>query len=165
MTQYCEGVATGSQTCPGTAPHVGYPTGGTLAGVWANTGSAAPAQANGHGIGIVAVAAATHFGNTTAASNRNAQYVVVSPTGTKPDGFNTPTGITLVRALAYDPATAHFYSANFNSTIVVFDTSGTPVGTPIPANGLALDGHGQRTARCARRTPFTARWRMFIARR
>src|SRR4051794_28417902 len=92
QTQYCEGVATGSQTCPASAPHVGYPTGGALAGVWANTGSAAPGQANGHQIGVVAVAAASHFGNTTAAANRSAQYVIVSPTGTKPDGFNTPNG-------------------------------------------------------------------------
>jgi serine protease len=92
QTQYCEGVATGSQTCPASAAHVGYPTGGALAGVWANTGSASPAQANGHQLGVVAVAAATHFGNTTPASNRSAQYVVVSPTGTRPDGFNTPGG-------------------------------------------------------------------------
>ena len=92
MTQFCEGVATGSQTCPANSAHVAYPTGGTLAGVWANTGSAAPSQANGHQIGTVAVSAATHFGNTTAASNRNAQYIVVSPSGTHPDGFNTPGG-------------------------------------------------------------------------
>src|SRR5439155_453773 len=32
-----------------------------------------------------------HFGNTTPGANRYAQYVVVSPTGTHPDGFNTPT--------------------------------------------------------------------------
>src|SRR5256714_832377 len=92
QTQYCEGVATGSQTCPASAPHVGRPPGGALAGLWSNTGSAAPGQANGHQIGVVAVAAASHFGNTTAAANRNAQYVIVSPTGTKPDGFNTPGG-------------------------------------------------------------------------
>jgi Putative Ig domain len=92
MTQYCEGVATGSQTCPATAPHISYPTGGTLAGVWADTGSAAPGQATGHQIGVVAVAAASHFGNTTAAANRSAQYVVVSPRGTHPDGFNTSGG-------------------------------------------------------------------------
>src|SRR5262245_26466468 len=36
MTQYCEGVATGSQTCPASNQfHVAYPTGGSLAGVWA----------------------------------------------------------------------------------------------------------------------------------
>src|SRR5256714_2909788 len=53
MTQYCEGVASGSQTCPSTAAHVAYPTGGTLSGVWADTGSAAPSQANRHQIGTV----------------------------------------------------------------------------------------------------------------
>ena len=84
MTQYCEGVATGSQTC-GTTSHVAYPTGGALAGVWEDTSSAAPPAATGHQIGVEALAAANHFGNTTAASNRDAQYVVASPTGTDPD--------------------------------------------------------------------------------
>ena len=54
--------------------------------------SAAPSQATGHQLGAEAVAAAAHFGNTTATSNRDAQYVVVSPTGTHPDGFNTANG-------------------------------------------------------------------------
>ena len=36
--------------------------------------------------------AAGHFGNTTPESNRNVQYVIVSPKGTHPDGFNTNTG-------------------------------------------------------------------------
>lgn len=92
MTQYCEGVASGTQTCPSTAAHVGYPTGGALAGVWADTGSASPGSATGHQLGVAAVAAASHFGNTTAAANRSAQYVIVSPTGTTPDGFNTSSG-------------------------------------------------------------------------
>jgi serine protease len=91
MTQYCEGVATGAQTC-GTTNHVGYPTGGAFAGIWVDTSAAAPSQASGHQIGVEAVAAASHFGNTTAAANRNAQYDIVSPHGTKPDGFNTPNG-------------------------------------------------------------------------
>jgi len=91
MTQYCEGIAQGSQTCPTGSAHVGYPTGGALAGVWADTSAAAPAQATGNQIGAEAVKAAGHFGNTTAASNRNVQYVVLSPTGTHPDGYNTPT--------------------------------------------------------------------------
>src|SRR5579859_2864191 len=33
MTQYCDGVATGSQTCPGSSAHVGYPYGGALSGL------------------------------------------------------------------------------------------------------------------------------------
>ncbi len=92
MTQYCEGVSTGTTTCPSSAAHVGYPTGGPYAGIWVDTSAAAPAQASGHQLGVEAVSAAAHFGNTTAASNRNAQYVVVSPTGTHPDGFNTAAG-------------------------------------------------------------------------
>ena len=36
MTQYCDGssVAAGATTCPSGAPHIGYPTGGALAGVY-----------------------------------------------------------------------------------------------------------------------------------
>jgi len=91
MTQYCEGVAAGAQTCPASnGYHVGYPTGGALAGVWADESAPAPSQASAHRLAAEAVAAAEHFGNATTTSNRDAQYVVVSPTGTSPDGFNTP---------------------------------------------------------------------------
>jgi serine protease len=90
MTQYCNGVSTGAQTCPASnTQHVGYPTGGALAGVWEDTSAAAPATASGHAIGAEAVKAATHFGNTTQASNTNTQYVIVSPHGTNPDNYQT----------------------------------------------------------------------------
>lgn len=94
MTQYCDGptVATGATSCPAGAPHVGYPTSGAFSGVWYDNSVASPSQANGNQLGSEAVKAAAHFGNTTAASNRYAQYVILSPTGTHPDGFNTPTG-------------------------------------------------------------------------
>jgi hypothetical protein len=88
MTQYCQGVATGTQTCPSSnQSHVGYPTGGALAGVWVDESAASPAQATAFQLGTEAVHAAAHFGNTTAASNRNAQYDIVSPTGTNPDNY------------------------------------------------------------------------------
>jgi len=90
MTQYCDGVTAGTQTCPaGNTQHVGYPTGGALAGVWVDTGSAEPSAATPAQIGNVAVAAASHFGNTTAASNRLAQYDIVSAPGTNPDNYRT----------------------------------------------------------------------------
>jgi serine protease len=94
MTQYCDGVAVGAQTCPASnTQHVAYPTGGgALAGVWVDESTPSPTQATGHQLGVEAVNAAAHFGNTTAASNRNAQYIIVSPTGTHPDGYNTPSG-------------------------------------------------------------------------
>jgi putative Ig domain-containing protein len=90
MTQYCDGVAVGAQTCPASnTEHVAYPTGGSLAGVWVDESTASPQTATGHQLGVEAVNAAAHFGNTTAASNRDSQYVILSPTGTNPDNWLT----------------------------------------------------------------------------
>ncbi|MBV1776418.1 PKD domain-containing protein [Burkholderiaceae bacterium DAT-1] len=94
MTQYCDGplVAKGATTCPSGAPHVGYPTGGALAGIWYDNSVASPFNATADQLAAEAVKAAAHFGNTTAASNRYVQYVILSPTGMHPDGFNTSSG-------------------------------------------------------------------------
>jgi hypothetical protein len=93
MTQYCQGVATGATSCPASnAQHVAYPSGGALAGVWVDESTASPSQASAAQLGAEAVRAAGHFGNTSATANRNAQYVIVSPTGTHPDGFDTSSG-------------------------------------------------------------------------
>jgi PKD domain len=94
MTQYCDGsaVSSGATSCPSNAKHVGYPTGGAFAGLWYDNSSAAPSSATAAQLGQEAVKAAAHFNNTTAASNRYAQYVILSPTGTHPDGFNTSQG-------------------------------------------------------------------------
>ena len=91
-TQYCEGVAVGTTTCPSNVAHVGLPANGVLAGVGLDTSAPAPTQATDVAIGAEAVAAAANFGNTTPAANRNAQYMIVSPQGTHPDGFGTPAG-------------------------------------------------------------------------
>ena len=89
MTQYCDGslVATGASSCPSGAPHIGYPNGNALAGVWYDNATAAPSPSTQSQIASEAIAAAQHFGNTSAASNRYAQYVVLSAHGTSPDGF------------------------------------------------------------------------------
>ncbi len=90
MTQYCDGVSTGAQSCPASnTEHVAYPTGGALAGVWVDESTASPSTATGHQLGVEAVNAAAHFGNTTASANRDAQYVIISPTGTNPDNWLT----------------------------------------------------------------------------
>jgi serine protease len=91
-TQYCQGVAVGTITCPNNASHVGYPTGGAFAGAWEDTSAAAPQQASAAQLATEAENAAGHFGNTTQASNANDEYFIVSPSGTQPDGFNTPSG-------------------------------------------------------------------------
>jgi serine protease len=89
-TQYCDGVAVGAQSCPASnTQHVAYPAGGALSGVWVDESAASPQTATAGQLGTEAVNAAAHFGNTTAASNRNAQYVVISPHGTNPDNWLT----------------------------------------------------------------------------
>ena len=88
--------ATGPRSAPPSCTQgdtqIPYPTGGVLSGVWydmrAPQESASP---TGHQLAAEAEAAATHFGNTDQASNRNTQYVIVSPTGTNPDGWSSPT--------------------------------------------------------------------------
>src|SRR5437660_5916241 len=92
MTQYCDGptVPRGATTCnTANTPHVGYPSAGALAGVWFDTAAPSPSSATISQLAQEAANAAAPSGNPTAASNRYAQYVVVSPSGTHPDGFGS----------------------------------------------------------------------------
>ncbi|WP_233840634.1 hypothetical protein [Dyella sp. 2HG41-7] len=91
MTQYCDGaaVARGASSCPASANFIPYPAGSTvLAGVWYDNSAPSPQSATQAQLAQEALNAAAHFGNNTAASNRYVQYVILSPTGTNPDGFN-----------------------------------------------------------------------------
>jgi len=89
LTQWCDGpnVSAGATSCPSNANFVPYQSGGVLAGVWYDNSAASPAAASGHQLGVEAVNAASHFGNTTAAANRDAYYVILSPQGTNPDNY------------------------------------------------------------------------------
>jgi PKD repeat protein len=89
LTQWCDGpnVASGATSCPSNANFIPYQSGGILAGVWYDNSAAAPASPTANDLANAAIAAAAHFGNTTAASNRDAYYVVLSPTGTNPDNY------------------------------------------------------------------------------
>ena len=93
MTQYCDGagVTKGATSCPAGASHVPYPTNGVYAGVWYDNTAASPAQATGNQLGVEALNAAHHFGNTTSAANRGAYYVILSPHGTNPDNYQSTT--------------------------------------------------------------------------
>jgi serine protease len=88
VTQYCEGVASGTITCGSAGTRAGNPT-GILAGVWSDNGAAAPSSPTQSQLAAEAVAAATHFGNTTQASNASAQYVIATSTGHNSSGFGT----------------------------------------------------------------------------
>jgi serine protease len=95
MTQYCDGptVPKGAQSCsPATTPHVGYPGAGALAGVWFDGDAPSPEGATPAQLAQEAVRAAAHFANTSPAANRYVQYLIVSPSGTHPDGFGLASG-------------------------------------------------------------------------
>ena len=89
LTQWCDGpnVASGATSCPSNANFIPYQSGGVLSGVWYDNSVASPSAATGHQLGVEAVNAAAHFGNTTAAANRDAYYVILSPHGTNPDNY------------------------------------------------------------------------------
>ncbi|MFJ7911702.1 putative Ig domain-containing protein [Kitasatospora sp. NPDC096204] len=93
LTQWCDGpnVATGAVSCPSNANFIPYQSGGVLSGVWYDNAAASPSQASGNQLAQEAVKAAGHFGNTTAAANRDAYYIVLSPHGTNPDDYQNPT--------------------------------------------------------------------------
>ena len=88
VTQYCQGVATGTTFCNGQGTAAGNPA-GMYQGIWYDTGSATPNRPSQSNIAAEAVRAAAHFGNTAAGSNNNTQYVIALPTGVSPQGFKT----------------------------------------------------------------------------
>jgi len=92
LTQWCDGpnVANGASTCPSNASFVPYQT-NVVAGVWYDNSAASPSSATGTQLAQEAVKAAAHFGNTATGSNRYTYYIILSPHGTNPDNYQSPT--------------------------------------------------------------------------
>jgi len=87
VTQYCQGVATGTVYCNGGTP-AGNQT-HILVSVWFDNASAAPSKPRQSQLASEAVSAAAHFGNTTASSNASAQYVIATAHGSNASGFGS----------------------------------------------------------------------------
>ena len=88
VTQYCQGVATGTVFCNGAGTPAGNQS-GVLKGVWPDNAAAAPSRPTQSQLAAEAVRAAAHFGNTAAGSNSSTQYVVSTATGNNASGFGT----------------------------------------------------------------------------
>ena len=88
VTQYCQGVSSGTVFCNGSGKAAGNPS-GIYGGVWADNATSAPARPTQSQLAAEAVNAAAHFGNTTAASNASVQYVIATATGNNASGFGT----------------------------------------------------------------------------
>jgi hypothetical protein len=87
VTQYCQGVASGTVTCPNGSNFAGNPS-SILAGVWADNGSSAPSRPRQSQLANEAAKAAAHFGNG-AATNATVQYVIATSHGNNATGFGT----------------------------------------------------------------------------
>ena len=88
VTQYCQGVASGTVTCGSSGTHATNPS-GVLGGVWYDNAAAAPSRPSQSQLAGEAVRAAAHFGNTSASSNRTVQYVINTATHNNASGFGT----------------------------------------------------------------------------
>ena len=88
VTQYCQGVASGTIFCNGAGQAAGNPS-HILAGTWSDNGAAAPSRPSQSQLAAEAVSAAAHFGNTAAGSNNTTQYVIATSTGNSASGFGT----------------------------------------------------------------------------
>ncbi len=82
VTQYCQGVPTGTQTCPGSATFIQNPS-NQFKGAW-NDPSSVPNKPSQGQIAAAAVRLANHFGY-----NPNATYMVYTPSGKSMSGFGT----------------------------------------------------------------------------
>ncbi len=93
LTQWCDGpnVASGATSCPSNANFVPYQTGGVYAGSWYDNSAAAPSAPTATDLANEAIKAAAHFGNTAQGSNRYTYYIIMSPHGTDPDNYQSPT--------------------------------------------------------------------------
>lgn len=166
VTQYCQGVSSGTVYCSGAGQAAGNPS-GILVGVWTDNGSAAAAQPTQSQLAAEAVNAAAHFGNTSAASNASAQYIIATSHGNNSSGFGT-------QYCAYHSSTSSSYGnvaytnlpyitdagascgANFNGlgpnagiTIVEGHEMAETISDQFP-NGGWLDGSGAENGdKCA----------------
>jgi serine protease len=90
VTQYCQGVASGTITCPAGSQFAGNPGGGAIyGGIYSDTANAAPAHPTQSQLAAEAVRAAGHFGNTSSTANKTVQYVIATAHNNNASGFGT----------------------------------------------------------------------------
>jgi hypothetical protein len=166
VTQYCQGVASGTVFCNGAGTPAGNPS-GVLAGVWFDNTSAAPSHPTQSQLASEAVNAAGHFGNTTSSSNASVQYSINTATGNSSSGFGTQycayhsstsssLGNVAYTNLPYITDAGASCGANFNGlgpkagiTIVAGHEFGETETDQFPSSGW-LDGSGAENGdKCA----------------
>ncbi|HUY81510.1 MAG TPA: hypothetical protein VMU92_07285 [Acidobacteriaceae bacterium] len=88
VTQYCQGVASGTYFCNGSGTPAGNQS-GIFVAAWYDNATAAPSKPSQSQLAAEAAKAAAFFGNTSAASNASVQYVIATSHGNNASGFGT----------------------------------------------------------------------------
>ncbi len=166
VTQYCQGVATGTEFCNGSGTAAGNPA-GMYQGIWYDTGSTSPKRPRQSQLAAEAVRAAAHFGNTSATVNENAQYVIATASGVSPQGFGTQYcawhsytsssyGNVAYTNLPYITDAGASCGANFNGlgpdagiTMVAGHEMGETVTDQFPSGGWTDSGGAENGDKCA----------------
>jgi hypothetical protein len=168
VTQYCQGVPTGTVFCSGIggAQFAGNPN-GLFAVAWADSASSAPSHPRQSQLAAEAVKAAGHFGNTTAGSNASAQYVIATATGNSSSGFgrqycayhsstSSSVGNVAYTNLPYITDAGAACGANFNGlgpnagiTIVEGHELGETITDQFPSGGWLDSGGAENGDKCA----------------
>jgi serine protease len=166
VTQYCQGVASGTFFCNGAGTPAGNQS-GMLVGTWFDSGSAAPNKPRQSQLAAEAVRAAQHFGNTSAGSNASVQYVIATATGSSSSGFgrqycayhsstSSSVGTVAYTNLPYITDAGASCGANFNGlgptagiTIVEGHEAGETISDQFPNGGWLDSGGAENGDKCA----------------
>jgi serine protease len=129
VTQYCQGVASGTTFCNGVGTSAGN-TVGILAGYWYDNASAAPSRPKQSQLAAEAARAAVHFGNTKSSSNASVQYVIATAHGANASGFGT-------QYCAWHSSTSSSYGKLAYTNLPYITDAGASCGANF--NGLGAD--------------------------
>jgi len=132
VTQYCQGVPTGTTFCNGAGTAATNPA-GVLKGVWSDNAASAPSQPSQSQLAAEAVRAAAHFGNTAAGSNNSTQYVISTATGNNSSGFGT-------QYCAWHSSTSSSYGNIAYTNMPYITDAGASCGAGFVNPGSATDG-------------------------
>jgi len=166
VTQYCQGVSSGTYSCNGAGTAAGNPS-KVFAGVWADNTSSAPSKPRQSQLAAEAVRAAQHFGNTSASSNASVQYVIATATKNSSSGFgrqycayhsatSSPVGNVAYTNLPYITDAGASCGANFNGlgskagiTIVSGHEMAESITDQFPNGGWLDSGGAENGDKCA----------------
>ena len=167
VTQYCEGVASGTVFCNGAGQAAGNLS-HILATFWYDNAKAAPSKPRQSQLAAEAKNAANHFRNTTASSNASVQYVIATAHGNNATGFgtqycawhsstsSTATGNVAYTNLPYITDAGASCGANFNGlgpdagiTIVEGHEMAETETDQFPSTGWLDSGGAENGDKCA----------------